>query len=360
MAKEKQTLGSHSVGSSAASASDTSQTAGSNSTDKATSLESQQAVLTERLRLLTDTLTQAVAGVQSIIGDEKLRANLAKHLETLKRRASDQLDRMQQPSHPTTMNAYLIDDMKNKLQGYRNTASILLKSYREKKKIDANDLANSTGLLGDVLAKCFPPRYLHESYVVGEIGEKEKALWYGQQLITVSIKNKEPAGQAFEKTLKAIRAKLQDEEICDSCFISYAWPKEKEKGPDRFIQLFLEVLHDHLLKAGLNAELDYKSVEKGANIEAFMYQLPTYNHWLMIGTESLGYKFEVGTNVRFEMELEKHRHPNPMKRLFPMIPILVSGQGLTSFPWYIQRRSMIDFTGGGYVANLKILLATSQ
>ena len=87
-----------------------------------------------------------------------------------------------------------------------------------------------------------------------------------------------------------------------------------------------------------------------------MATLPEDNHWLMIGTESLAYKWFKGTNVRFELELEKLRRPDEGKHIFPLIPILASGKVLTSLPWYKQRSSMIDFTENSYATNMKELI----
>ena len=61
-------------------------------------------------------------------------------------------------------------------------------------------------------------------------------------------------------------------------------------------------MQSHLIKAGFNAKLDYINVRRGENIEEYMATLPEDNHWLMIGTESLAYKWFKGTNVRFELQ----------------------------------------------------------
>ncbi len=193
----------------------------------------------------------------------------------------------------------------------------------------------------------------HDALLKKTMGKKERALFESQKSFVKALSEDKELADDFNEILDKIKKQLDG--ICYQCFITYAWPVHT-KGSDSFVKPFLEILRIHLLHAGLNVELDDQSVIKGNNIEEYMKQIPQCNHWLLFGTESLGYKFDKGTNVRFEIEMEKLRPVDPTKFIFPMIPILLSGDVLTSFPWFIQRRSTIDFKENSYVKNLQELL----
>lgn len=249
---------------------------------------------------------------------------------------------------------YKIENIKNNISSIKNALELKANLLKNQGNLSQNDLLNSQGILHDVLKNVFPQLPLYQPFVTGEIGEKEQALIYSQNMIENAIKDNDPAGKAFSKVLTDIQKKM--EKSCYSCFISYAWPKDPENGSDKFIQSFLKILQKHLMSAGINATLDINSVIKGENIEEYMTKLPQNNHWLLIGTPSLAYKFDTGTNVRYEIDLESFRKSDENKNIFPMIPVLVSGVPLTSLPLKFHRRSMIDLTEKSYVAGLKELL----
>jgi hypothetical protein len=244
----------------------------------------------------------------------------------------------------------------NQLNYDQNQIEIYVRGLEYSEEISQDDLQTIRSSCKKILESYQnSSKQLYQVFEHQEIGLKESQLKYSQQFIHRFMKTEEPEGKDFLQILNNIGEKMRNTYY--SCFISYAWPAHADKGPDYWIQDFLEILRQHLFHAHINAKLDYMNVDKGENIEKYMANLPNENHILLIGTPSLTMKWLKGTNVRFEIEtMERQRKVDETNHIFPITPILICGEYSESLPWYANQRSGFDFRSNNYVKNVKNIL----
>jgi tetratricopeptide (TPR) repeat protein len=145
------------------------------------------------------------------------------------------------------------------------------------------------------------------------------------------------------------------------CYISYAWPSQKHKEDEYWVQPFLSVLYDHLKAAGIQAVMDVRDNKAGNSIYNFMGQYHDGNHVILVGTKSLLEKHysPILHAVKTELSIisQKPIQDQNVYGYSRIYPLLISGSMKTSFPEVYDKYSTVrDHREGGYIDMLQGLL----
>ncbi len=143
-------------------------------------------------------------------------------------------------------------------------------------------------------------------------------------------------------------------------YFCYAWPHDKYKAEEQWVQDFLKTLKNHLASAGIeNTLLDVADNRHGDNIYHFMDQLDDSDYVIVFGTESLLEKHNRGTSALTTelIKLIQKRTKEQEQGLHRVLPILLSGNHQISFPSnYTMYMTIRDWPAKDYVNNFKMLV----
>ncbi len=148
--------------------------------------------------------------------------------------------------------------------------------------------------------------------------------------------------QRFNSTLELIRKQGHNDLLLpNSVFICYAWPDQKDEAQKHlsWVQPFLLGLRQHLQAAGIaNAKLDIRDNPPGGNIYDYMRFAETADFVLLIGTESLLKKHQIGTSaVCTELiNINRKREKDVKANKYRVFPIMISGDYRESFPAHYE------------------------
>ncbi len=184
---------------------------------------------------------------------------------------------------------------------------------------------------------------------------------YAQQSFVARDTNSE-----MQKILMRHLGKIKDllQEIgkpSPRCYISYAWPSEKNKMQEYWVQPFLYVLCEHLKTAGIDIVMDVRDNDKpGDNIYAFMNKYNDGNHIITIGTESLRQKHLSMTTAAVQTELnialKRDNDDRKQGRGGHISRLLISGTMTSSFPdSYLAYKNIQDGRDGTKVSYLELI-----
>ena len=102
--------------------------------------------------------------------------------------------------------------------------------------------------------------------------QSTQALYHQQALL---MDSREPETM-LRDVLGKIKKLLQENRFVSKTFISYAWPLDKNKDKEYWLQPFLKILHRHLKAAGIMPVLDIVDNKAGGNIYQFMQQIEVW------------------------------------------------------------------------------------
>lgn len=143
------------------------------------------------------------------------------------------------------------------------------------------------------------------------------------------------------------------------CYLSYAWPSEKNKEQEYWVQPFLYVLYDHLKAAGIRVVMDIRDNNPGDSIFRFMDQYHHGNYVILVGTESLleKHRAEGAHAVHTELSIIANRFEQDQKqfgqsRIYPM---LMSGTIKTAYPEIYDKYHTVRDARPDYLGTLKKL-----
>jgi len=153
---------------------------------------------------------------------------------------------------------------------------------------------------------------------------------------------------AFNEALESVAKRARTYSHPKSVFICYAWPnlKDDREAHLNWIQPFLKGLRKHLHDAGLaTVKLDIMDGKPGGNIYEYMESARTSDFVLLIGTESLICRHEMGLSavctelVHIRRKRRDDKEAGKGERVFP---ILLSGDYSRAFPPEFDRYSTVD------------------
>ena len=168
----------------------------------------------------------------------------------------------------------------------------------------------------------------------------------------------------FQATLASIGdlAKQQrQEKVLPSVFLSYAWPTEKNKQSERWIQPFLVELQKVLQQVGFTVVLDIRNVAIGGDAHAYMQKVRDYDYTLLLCTPSLKEKCNDPKFHAIKIEMAKMiLKGNEDVALYgsaQILPIALEGVNGENYPdWFNLNKIVFDFRHRSYVNNIRILL----
>lgn len=217
-----------------------------------------------------------------------------------------------------------------------------------------SDQAMTARILKGIAERCLLEPYYHRTE---RTPQEERILYDQQQLMREDPKRLE----LFYQTLRNIAKLAEDNHFGfkPTCFISHAWAKDDHSFEKWVEDPFLIDMYTHLREAGIEAKLDAVSLPWSKRFKDFMNTLPTSNHVLLIGTESFFLKEKDHlTGVSYESELMQKRKKmvDEQKRIFPVTPIILSGNYNNAFPIEYYGIKAADFRTNSYVKSIKELL----
>jgi hypothetical protein len=166
---------------------------------------------------------------------------------------------------------------------------------------------------------------------------------------------------AFGQVLSSIADHSAEHYIPPTVYICYAWPHEDYIKQETWIQSFLINLRKDLRNAGITTKLDIQDNPHGGNIYHFMEKLKSSDYVIVIGSESLLKKHDMGTTAvatEFINILDK-RAADAVNGKYRVLPIVVDGDAKTALPPYFRMYTMIcDWVGASYLASIKKLIGT--
>ncbi len=241
---------------------------------------------------------------------------------------------------PETLTSYL-DKIKNLLSAART--EILQKGGDHTSVQRANDVLHylekqytevtNQLKLPTVISQTSTPSDSKSSYW------QENRLRLEQQLL---LNPSTTLAQRFSSTLELIRKQGHSDLLLpNGVFICYAWPDQKDEAQKHlsWVQPFLLGLRQHLQAAGIaNAKLDIRDNPPGGNIYDYMRFAETADFVLLIGTESLLKKHQIGTSaVCTELiNINRKREKDVKANKYRVFPIMISGDYRESFPAHYE------------------------
>lgn len=140
-------------------------------------------------------------------------------------------------------------------------------------------------------------------------------------------------------------------------YFAYAWPSERWKEKERWVQNFLKILKQHLEIAGITTvQLDIVSNRYGSNIYEYMEGAQQNEYVLLFGTESLKEKHEGGLSAVCTELIHILRKREKDRAVPKVFPILLSGNTREAFPVEYERYITItDWCQKGYLLGFQEL-----
>lgn len=161
--------------------------------------------------------------------------------------------------------------------------------------------------------------------------------------------------------LDAMLVKLLDRDIGNinpkktvkpSCFICYAWGVEEHE------KLVQEVLYKHLMKAGVDAQLDLVNNKPGTSISKYTEQIMLSDVVIVMCSTKLMEKYRKQRNSVVNIELEQiFDKYKQQKSLGTILTVLLDGTEETAKPPFLHGNVHVDFTDARkYPVNFLTLL----
>jgi tetratricopeptide (TPR) repeat protein len=254
--------------------------------------------------------------------------------------------------------AYFYSAIKAKLLLIRNTTNCLYEFTRPYDSSLANTLKKESLKSIAPLEEAMDKILAMTSEERAALESKTKRLYAEQSYIFTN----ENLKSLLKEHLTKIRQLLSEKgKPVPVCYISYAWPSDKNKKEEYWIQPFLSTLYDHLKAAGIRVIMDVRDNKPGNSIYNFMGQYHDGNHVILVGTESLLEKHysPILHAVKTELSIISQR-PIQDQNVYGysrIYPLLISGSMKTSFPEVYDKYSTVrDPREGGYIAMLQGLL----
>lgn len=175
--------------------------------------------------------------------------------------------------------------------------------------------------------------------------------WIQQNLLYTNNILAETIGQILSQIKLSAKTPI-------SVFISYAW-SSKSRPEEKWTQIFIIQLQNHLKDAGIIAHLDWSNSRYGHNSNSYMDEIPHFHFVILIGTNSLLDKHKLGiSSVCSELNvIRRKRKIDADQHKYRVIPIILSGNFEHSLPGEYERYTVIEsFTNQGYTTILKELL----
>ena len=148
----------------------------------------------------------------------------------------------------------------------------------------------------------------------------------------------------FEQTVFQVMSFVEDQKLArPECFISYAWG---DKGHERWVERNLAT---DLQKAGITVLLDrWENDRIGASVSRFIERIEKSNKVIVVGTPLYRKKYEnkdtsTGYAVAAEGDLITRRMRGTEAQKETMLPVLLDGDEVSSFPALVQGRVYADF-----------------
>ncbi len=244
----------------------------------------------------------------------------------------------------------------------KNQLSVVLKNIQDSEK----SLADKAGInaIIDFLQAEIRSIYLtffpEKGWVI-KPEERAKLLQQAQALYKSQQETMKDAH--FNQCLEQVQSRALDATnpySSPKVYFCYAWPHDKYKAEEQWVQDFLKTLKNHLASAGIeNTLLDVADNRHGDNIYHFMDQLDDSDYVIVFGTESLLEKHNRGTSALTTelIKLIQKRTKEQEQGLHRVLPILLSGNHQISFPSnYTMYMTIRDWPAKDYVNNFKMLV----
>ncbi len=271
-------------------------------------------------------------GIRKIISETII--NFEKTAKSFNEDANDEL------TTPETLTGYL-DKIKNLLSAART--EILQKGGDHTSVWRANDVLHYLEKqYTEVTNQLKPPTVISQTSTPSDSKSsywQENRLRLEQQLL---LNPSTTLAQRFSSTLELIRKQGHSDQLPpNGVFICYAWPDQKDEAQKHlsWVQPFLLGLRQHLQAAGIaNAKLDIRDNPPGGNIYDYMRFAETADFVLLIGTESLLKKHQIGTSaVCTELiNINRKREQDVKANKYRVFPIMISGDYRESFPAHYE------------------------